>query len=326
MIIPSIDELRKTLVAAFSTIYSQGWFLDQIGSDALWLLQNKYSNFEPIAIAPRIYLYPCNYRNSVSTSNCLVYSLWTIAMHKSIPCDACKDEKNGNKKRLYRHSSEEWTSRIQDTSSKVRLSYLTPAEMMERYSALKQKARANKRKLANVEKKLTSHLDEITLDDADQNMKDILKSAMTYVTNNETSCQKAILQALLDLEQKRVGASKAQRHDEDSLESTNEELAELILNQMKNIANVIAGKECNIRYSAQTVWIAMSLWLRSPAAYREFKDAYLTIIPSKQYLRSMKTMLVYEEGDTPRIYGWYQDEIVSKNKEKQWLVNYSMTN
>ena len=74
-IIPSVDQLRKTLVNGFSTVYSQGWFLDQIGSDALWLLQNKYTHFEPIAIAPQLYLYPCDYRNSVSKSFFLVYSL-----------------------------------------------------------------------------------------------------------------------------------------------------------------------------------------------------------------------------------------------------------
>jgi hypothetical protein len=101
-IIPSVDKLRKTLVTGFSTVYSQGWCLDQIGRDALWLLQNRYTNFEPIAIAPRLYLYPCDYRNGVSKSNCLVYSLRIIDMKKSIPCDACKEEKNGNKKRLYR--------------------------------------------------------------------------------------------------------------------------------------------------------------------------------------------------------------------------------
>ena len=116
---------------------------------------------------------------------------------------------------------------------------------MERYSALKQ-ARATKRKLSNVEKKLRSPLDEITLEDADQNMKDILQRAMLYVTDNETSCQKAILRALLDLEQKRAVASKAGSPDEDDPGSTNEELADLILNEMKKNAKVIAGKECRI--------------------------------------------------------------------------------
>ena len=120
---------------------------------------------------------------------------------------------------------------MQDPSSKARLSYLTPSELMERYLALKQKSRATKRKLSNIEKKLRSHLDEITLDDADQNMKDILQRAMLYVTNNETSSQKAILQALLDLEQKRAVASKAGSPDLEDPESTNEELADLILNE-----------------------------------------------------------------------------------------------
>jgi hypothetical protein len=191
---------------------------------------------------------------------------------------------------------------------------------MERYSALKQKARATKRKFSNIEKKLRSPLDEITLDDADQNMKDILQRAMLYVTENETSCQKAILKALLDLEQKRAVASKAGSPDvDDDPESTNEELADFILNEMKNNAKVIAGKGCTIRYSARTVRIAMSIWLRSPAAYREFKEASLTIFPSERYLRSMKTMTVYEEGDDPRIYGWYHDEIVSKKKGEKMI-------
>jgi hypothetical protein len=74
-IIPSIHVLRKTLVAMFSTVYSQGWFLDQIGSDTLWLLQNRYTNFKPVGIAPHLYLYPYDFRNSVSKSHCLVYSL-----------------------------------------------------------------------------------------------------------------------------------------------------------------------------------------------------------------------------------------------------------
>jgi transcriptional regulator of heat shock response len=154
---------------------------------------------------------------------------------------------------------------------------------MERYLALKQKSRATKRKLANAKKQLRSHFDQITLDEVDQNMKDILRSAVKYVTDTETSCQKAILHALLDLEQKQAVSSKGQSRDEDDLESsTNEELADLIVNEIKNNAKIIAGQGCTIRYSARTVRIAMSLWLRSPAAYQEFKGASLSILPLEQ--------------------------------------------
>ncbi len=50
---------------------------------------------------------------------------------------------------------------------------------------------------------------------------------------------------------------------------------------MRNNAHVIAGTERQIRYSARSIRIAMALWLRSPAAYREFKDLSLTIIPDQ---------------------------------------------
>jgi hypothetical protein len=211
-IIPSVAKLRETLVAAFSSVHSPDWHLDQISRDALWLLKTRYEIFEPIPVAQRIYLYPCDYTEGANT-NCLTYSLRTIAMKISIPCDYCKDQKYGNQRRLSRHSSEEWTNRIQDPTTKMRLSYLTPLELKERYSALKRTARATKQKLSIVEKKLTSHLDEITLDDSDKKMKEVLRKAMTYIQNNESSCQKAILQALMDIEQKRPDVCNDGRND-----------------------------------------------------------------------------------------------------------------
>jgi hypothetical protein len=128
--------------------------------------------------------------------------------------------------------------------------------MKECYSALRKKARATKQKMAIVKKKLISHLDKITLDDSDKSMKDILNKAMLYIQKNESSCQKAILQALMDIEQKRAGVSTDVNND-----STNEEMAELICNHMRNSAHVIARIEHQIRYSAQSIQIPMVLWL-----------------------------------------------------------------
>ena len=123
-----------------------------------------------------------------------------IAMKLSLPCDNCRDEKYGSQRRLSRHSSDDWANRIQDTTTPLRLTYLSAAEMNERYSSLKKKVSATKQKLASVEKKLTSRLDEITLDDSDKDMKDILRKAMTK--ENESTCQKAIIKALMAIEQK----------------------------------------------------------------------------------------------------------------------------
>jgi hypothetical protein len=270
-IIPSVEKLRETLVASFSSVHRPGWCLDQISRDALWLLQTRYETFEPIFIAPRIYLYPCDYREGGSKRNCLAYSIRAIAMNLSLPCDNYRDGKYGSQRRLSRHSSDDWTNRIQDTTAPLRLTYLSAAEMNERYLSLKKKATATK------QKKLTSRLDEITLDDSDKVMKDILRKAMAYVKENESTCQKTVLKALMAIEQKRAGVSI----DVNNNESTNEEMAEMICNQMRNNAHVIAGTERQIRYSARSIRIAMALWLRSPAAYREFKDSSLTIIPDQ---------------------------------------------
>ena len=59
-IIPSVAKLRETLVTSFSNKPIPGWYPDQISRDALWLLQTRYETFEPIFIAPPIYLYPCD--------------------------------------------------------------------------------------------------------------------------------------------------------------------------------------------------------------------------------------------------------------------------
>ncbi len=106
-IIPSVEKLRETLVASFSSVHSPGWCLDQISRDALWLLQTRYETFEPIFIAPRIYLYPCDYREGGSKRNCLAYSIRAIAMNLSLPCDNCRDGKYGSQRRLSRHSSDD---------------------------------------------------------------------------------------------------------------------------------------------------------------------------------------------------------------------------
>jgi hypothetical protein len=76
-IIPSVEKLQETLISAFSSVYSPGWYLDQTSRDALWLLKTRYAFFDPILIAPRIYLYPCDIAGDANT-NCLllVYELY----------------------------------------------------------------------------------------------------------------------------------------------------------------------------------------------------------------------------------------------------------
>ena len=65
----------------------------------------------------------------------------------------------------------------------------------------------------------------------------------------------------------------------------------------------MAGKKRQVRYSPETLRLALSLWLRTSKGYEEFKTTNKDIyLPSGRHLQSIKQASASKSGGDPAIY------------------------
>ncbi len=85
-------------------------------------------------------------------------------------------------------------------------------------------------------------------------------------------------------------------------------LAEVFVEQMRDNAGKICGKDKGIRFSPRILRMALSVYVRSPVGYEELKKSSLEIFPSCSTIARMKQKMNTKDGICPRIYQWFFDE------------------
>ncbi len=90
-----------------------------------------------------------------------------------------------------------------------------------------------------------------------------------------------------------------------------EELASVIMEQMKANAMKLNNNDKGICFSPQILWMALSLYIRSPVGYREFKESSLMIFPSERTMERMIAKMRMTDGVCPKTYQWLYDETIS---------------
>jgi hypothetical protein len=69
---------------------------------------------------------------------------------------------------------------------------------------------------------------------------------------------------------------------------------------------ILSGKDKQIRYSPYILRLAMSIWMRSPAAYREMRsNGWVVPLPSESTLENLRRDQQVSEGECELLYHWW---------------------
>jgi hypothetical protein len=63
------------------------------------------------------------------------------------------------------------------------------------------------------------------------------------------------------------------------------DFADEIIEDMENASHSFSGKEAQVRFSPQSLWVALALYLCNPKGYEELTDASFWVYPSVWQLK-----------------------------------------
>lgn len=99
-------------------------------------------------------------------------------------------------------------------------------------------------------------------------MKEAVHKAFKHTLSNKNEFKKEVIEALMTLDSNNCG-------DESSAKCG--DFAKFLVNEIQKYELDLAGKKKLIRFSPRVLRMCMSLWLRSPAGYKEIQDANLQV-------------------------------------------------
>ena len=97
--------------------------------------------------------------------------------------------------------------------------------------------------------------------------------------------------------------NKVQKREE--IETFVSETVERIVNYKK----VLNGKQSQVRFSPREIRMAMTIYCRSPAGYRDFTNSSIQIMPSLRLLKDYRSRLKISDGEQPLLYGTLGDRL-----------------
>ena len=97
------------------------------------------------------------------------------------------------------------------------------------------------------------------------------EKAINHITNNPSAAIRAIAKCLSNI---RVGDSKLSEKDIEGF-------AQFIVKEIQNCRLKLSGTDKLVCFSPRTMRIALNIWFRSRAGYREFKDSSFQILPDE---------------------------------------------
>ena len=112
-----------------------------------------------------------------------------------------------------------------------------------------------------------------------------------------------------------------ERHSPYSMEDARE-FVRGIRGEIQKYAKHIAGKEKMIIYSPKVIRVAMSLWLRSPAAYDELRDSgWIIHLPSRRTLEQVRHDTKVNEGQSILLYNRFRGNFGLRSEEKNGHIS-----
>jgi len=202
-------------------------------------------------------------------------------------------------------SSLGFTSRS-DPSSKHRYDLLSPDSKKKRYSLLRRQEQNKAKHVGRLKEKINAPSNLEYLDVADVKTRELLKSVCSGIKGRHSDVLTEIVAALIKQkinfvdDEQRTMSSQVHAHK-------CKEVATFFMEEIDKLGHALSETSKQIRFSPRIMRVALSLWLRSPATYNEFKESGLIILPSTRTLESLKSRMRVSEGVCPKVYGWMLD-------------------
>ena len=134
--------------------------------------------------------------------------------------------------------------------------------------------------------------------------KDILIKAHNYISENLKLSKTEIRKLVLDLD---LGVD----NDASQNQKEREECASYICDSIENMRKKLEVKSLQVRHSAHTINISLSLFLRSKRGYDDLRSSGLICLPFPRLLASKISHYKIIPGGDPSIYLMIQDEIAA---------------
>jgi hypothetical protein len=106
------------------------------------------------------------------------------------------------------------------------------------------------------------------------NVRDLIKKAVSYVSGNKAEAKKAIISALVELV---VDKDKATTKEQN-------EFSDRLRLEISNMGKRLSGKDSRVRFAPKMICIAMSRWLWDGKGYQEFQESNFCLLLSPKYL------------------------------------------
>ena len=274
--IPSIEDIKRFFVKKYDSFHAnQNHFMnDKCVISLARLLQVFHDHKEPFEISSanaksnRMIHYPCiRYNTSTSTSNCTFYSLHE-KQYTNILCTKCQFNKNIDMRKRKRVT-------LSPTRSRP-FNKLTPDEKIHAYEIRNRKYKYINLNYQRLVTKLTNKEENFVLTEGTPAL-NLLRNTCTYISDNWKCSKSEITKLMMTLDLDDLGKESTEHNER-------EECAAYISENIINMKKKLDGNSQGIRFSAHTINIAMSLYLRSKKGYDDMRDSGLLCLPSPQLL------------------------------------------
>jgi len=203
-------------------------------------------------------------------------------------------------------------------SSQTPITCLTPEQQMEHFVNITKEIRSLRRKCQALSNRLM-HISECSqieiIPDNNEAAFTLIEKAFNSFKGKSNEMMNVVLQAMM---MKLVSDKKNVQVTDNFQDSLTldekfecEELASIVMEQMKANAMKLNGKDKGIQFSPHILSMALSLYTCSPVGYREFKNASLMVFPSEQTMDRMISKMRTNDGICPKTYQWLYDKTIS---------------
>ena len=307
LIIPSIDDIKRFFLRKYESLhYNPIHFMnDNCVIELARLLQVYHDHKDTIQISrtdqltTQMTYYPCiRYNRSASSTRCTFFSLHG-RKYKNILCAECQSEKSIDMRKRKRVTLTPTRSRPFDK--------LSPEEKVEAYDNRNKKYKSIALKYQRLVTKLSNSPEDLLTTEGTPAL-DLLRNTCQYISKNWKYSKNEITKLMMTLD---LGEKGKQSVDDNEREECAEYLCENIVNMKKKLD----GNPQGVRFSAHTINIAMSLYLRSKKGYDDMRDSGLLCLPSPQLLNKKTSKYRVNPGGDPSIYLMLQDEIFASEEK-----------
>ena len=302
-LIPSIATIREYLIKKYASLQrcSITFHKSKSVAEMARLLSVYHDSNSSFIISPsdKMRYYPCKGYNLTSDrENCNFFSLM-VRDYDTILCYNCQTKK-----------SLELRKRKRTTDNKTRarpFGILNQEEKVLAYEQRNKKMRTISKKYQRLVNKLQNVNESLTIHH-NTPVSELFKKVFKYLSENWKFSTLEINKLVLEL-------NLGTKNNTDNNIEERKECTKYLCENIENMKHKLKGQGGLVRYSAHTVNIALSLFLRNKRGYDDLRSSGLLCLPSPQILSRKASKLKVRPGGDPSIYLSLQDEISESNDD-----------